>query len=147
MAYWLKYVGETESPLSVLWWTAAPEILTAVYFSARKYPKGVTVGNTLIYYAVGRGKIVGVATVMGLASEAFDRPKHWSLEKRRRFTWAMPVEIAFKCPCDARAPDVSEFYPYRLRQQSLLSLTDEQGEDMSAAIKSTERDWTIGAGT
>src|SRR4051794_31250135 len=126
MAYWLKYVGETESPLSVHWWTDAPEILTAVYFSARKNPKGVAVMDTLIYYAVKRKKLVGVATVMGPASRAFEPPKSWSLEKRRRFTWAMPVKIASKCRCDASAPDVSPFYPDRLRQQSLLDLTDKQ---------------------
>ena len=73
VSYFLKSVGISDEPLARDWWIVHPEIVDGVFFS--REPKPIAKGHTLIYYAVGRGCLCGVAEVLGAATRSFATPR------------------------------------------------------------------------
>src|SRR5687768_6785332 len=80
--YFLKSVGMAADALPVRWWEERLEIVENIYFN--REPKAISVGDTLIYYAVGSdGRLCGVAEVTGDASQDFHRPSLGRLNSAR----------------------------------------------------------------
>jgi hypothetical protein len=134
MAYFLKLLGLSDEGLPETWWKERPEIVTGVFFSKR--PRKIQRRDRLIYYAVGGSKrIVAEAEVMGEAAQDFESPPHWTPERRKQFSWRMPVRLLAKCPANDTAPLTSDYYEEAITGGSYRSLSDEQGERMSEAIR------------
>jgi hypothetical protein len=134
MAYFLKLLGLTEEGLPEVWWDDRRELCTGVFFSRR--PQKIRPGDRLIYYAVGGSKrVVAVAEVTDDASQEFESPPDWPPERRKRFSWRMPVRLLAQCPAGSSAPLISDYYEKAITGGSYRSLTDEQGRAMSEAIR------------
>ena len=80
-AVWLKAFGAQGSPIDEVWWKENdPDHLVDFPFR----PKSIKVGDLLVLYAAGTGKLVGVARVTD---------RWFRADRYERWPWAIPAEI------------------------------------------------------
>src|ERR1044072_6265670 len=123
----IKTIGQAGTPVPVNW-MADPgwnDRLASVVFP--KYPRSVTRGSRLVYYAAGRHRFCAVLEGVGdePTASGFDR---WPYELELRPLVAIPV--------DEYAPSLSDvgFDPLRLRRQSHVRLREDEYERIAAGI-------------
>lgn len=129
-ALFLKTIGQAGTPVPANWLSNPQwqDRLGSVVFP--KYPRSVTRGSRLIYYAAGKQRFCAVMEVVG------DEPTDSGLER-----W--PYELALRplvvIPVDALAPSLADvgFDPLRVRRQSHVRLTDSEYTNIVAAILAT----------
>lgn len=123
----LKTIGQAGVPVPANWMAnpAWSERLASVAFP--KYPRSVSRGSRLVYYAAGRQRFCAVLEVI------VDEPTASGLER-----W--PYELALRplvaIPVDEFAPSLEDvgFEPLRVRRQSHVRLTEAEYERITAAI-------------
>lgn len=123
----LKTIGQAGVPVPANWMTnpAWSDRLASVVFP--KYPRSVSRGSRLVYYAAGRQRFCAVLEVTE------DEPTASGLER-----W--PYELALRplvaIPVDEYAPSLEDvgFEPLRVRRQSHVRLTEDEYERIAAAI-------------
>jgi hypothetical protein len=126
----IKTIGHAGTPLPANWlaepkWQAR---LGSVVFP--KYPRSVSRGSRLIYYAAGKQRFCAVMEVIA------DGPTQSGLTR-----W--PYELALRpllvIPADEQAPSLADvdFDPLRVRRQSHLRLTDLEYRRIVDAILAT----------
>lgn len=123
----LKTIGHAGTPLPADW-LADPDWqdrLASVVFP--KYPRSVTRGSRLVYYAAGRQRFCAVVEVVG------DGPRDSGLE---RWPYEIAVRPLVAIPADENAPSLRDvgFDPLRVRRQSHVRLTREEYARIVKAI-------------
>jgi len=137
MRYFLKLLGLRKNGLPEIWWDVRTELKDGVFFSSK--PRKISIGDRLIYYAVGGSKrVVAEAEVIGEATQEFQPPPDWSPERQRQFSWRMPVQLLCKGPATDAAPRVADFYTKPITGGPYRGLTDAQGKAMAEAIRSAK---------
>lgn len=123
----LKTIGQAGSPVPSNWlahqgWNHR---LASVVFP--KYPRSVTRGSRLVYYAAGRQRFCAVLEVIA------DEPTPSGLE---RWPYELALRPLIAIPVDEYAPSLDDvdFDPLRVRRQSHVRLTDEEYTRIAKAI-------------
>ena len=132
----LKTIGHAGTPVPASW-MADPiwqRRLTSVVFP--KYPRSVSRGSRLVYYAAGKQRFCAVMEVIA------DEPTASGLAR-----W--PYELALRplvaIPADEHAPSLSsvEFDPLRVRRQSHIRLTEAEYSRIVDAIVAAAAETTL----
>jgi hypothetical protein len=97
-----------------------------------KYPRSVTNGSRLVYYAAGAQRLCAVAEVIA------DEPSQTGHE---RWPYELPVRMLVAIPADHNAPSLADvgFDPLRVRRQSHVRLNDREYAAMTKAIAAAVR--------
>jgi hypothetical protein len=128
----IKAFGQAGTPPPVNW-LADPnwqDRLASVVFP--KYPRSVSRGSRLIYYAAGRQRFCAVMEV--IADEPTDTG-------HRRWPYELALRPLVAIPADDNAPSLLDvrFNPLRLRRQSHVRLTNTEYDEIVAAIMHSVR--------
>jgi hypothetical protein len=98
----LKLIGLSDDPLPAEWWEKRPEIVDGIWLSAQT--DAIERGDILVYYAVGSGRLGGVAEVLyAPATERRAQLPNWPAKRREKPCWWMPVQMLHKIVADASA--------------------------------------------
>jgi hypothetical protein len=141
---WFKLVGATESQVADDWDQKEPHNFTMVYFPWNKPPRHVCRSDRIVLYAVGAGAL--------MATQIVDAPPR--LKQRRgpirssenRWPHSIEVRTLRYCSPLATAPklreaalDFAKHYSKRFRNGSHWQITDEEYEQLAAAIDASGR--------
>jgi len=124
MSAWLKPIGggsgQTPENWYVEWW----DVLDMACFPRRP---SVRVGDFLVYYAAGLGRICGIVKVNSAPIQG-RFPEKWTEENRKRWPWSVGVELRLAIPANDLAPTLGDIDVRTLsvRRQSHIALTREQ---------------------
>lgn len=135
----IKTFGQAGTPVPANW-LSNPEWqdrLGSVVFP--KYPRSVSRGSRLIYYAAGKQRFCAVMEVVG------DEPTESGLDR-----W--PYELALRplvvIPADEQAPSLADvgFDPLRVRRQSHIRITEIEYRGivdaiLASATRTTQLPW------
>jgi hypothetical protein len=119
--YWLKSVGSSDDQQLDDWPDTAPQELHEVHFPNKGTP-GVRVGDYLVYYASGQGRIIGIAEVfMPPTKDSGEERWPWRCEVRPRI-----ISRIHRSPSlDVISGPDKNIRP-SVRQQSHVTLTEDQ---------------------
>jgi hypothetical protein len=122
--YWLKSIGSSDDPQAADWVVSAPQELTEVHFPDAGKPS-VAVGDYLVYYASGTGRIVGIVEVQ--SAPTYDSPE-------TQWPWRVAVKAHLILgSIDERAPRLESVLlpPHTTKsvmQKSHIALSDDEYE-------------------
>jgi len=126
-ALFVKTFGHAGTPVPTNWMAMAPwqDRLATVWFP--KYPRSVSRGSRLVYYAAGRQRFCAVVEV--IADEPTDTGND-------RWPYQLAVRPFVAIAADDHAPSLADvgFDPLRVRRQSHIRLTEEEYDRIVEAI-------------
>ena len=130
MAAWLKMIGTSDWRLEDEWLVGRSDLLHRVRFARHRRPSGVSLGDSLVFYAAGWEVLFGVAVVES------DQPVLVEAPGEERWPWTLDVSVPLVCPVLSLAPHLSEIGvpSTSVRQQSHIELTDAQFARAVAAL-------------
>lgn len=122
---WLKSVGTTPEPLPDEWGNALdgrPDVGVNIGYPTRRKPR-VKVGDRLVYYGTGHGRLFAVAVVTDEPYLTQPGDEHYD----PKFAWRTPVRILRCVPRISDGPKLTELSVQRnmnlvVRQQSHVTL-------------------------
>ncbi|MGI8862966.1 MAG: hypothetical protein ACR2JH_00975 [Solirubrobacteraceae bacterium] len=123
----VKTFGHAGTPVPANWMAMAPwqDRLATVWFP--KYPRSVSRGSRLVYYAAGRQRFCAVVEVIA------DEPTDTGSD---RWPYQLAVRPLVAIAADDYAPSLADvgFDPLRVRRQSHIRLTEEEYHRIVEAI-------------
>jgi hypothetical protein len=126
----IKSIGHAGNSVPANWMSNETwqDRLRSVIFP--KYPRSVSRGSQLIYYAAGTRRFCAVLEVTS------DEPKPTTEGNAERWPYQLEVRPLVAIPADENAPSLEDvgLDPLRLRRQSHIRLTDEEYDRISSAV-------------
>jgi hypothetical protein len=132
MGAWLKAIGGGYGQTPENWEVEWRDLLDIACFPRRP---SVRVGDYLVYYASGLGRICGIVKVNSPPLEG-RFPNSWTEENKKRWPWSVGVELRLAIPANDRAPRLADVGVSNLsvRRQSHIALSPEQFSKAATAL-------------
>jgi hypothetical protein len=129
MQWWLRNHGSAQRPHTRDDWRAGGPLWDTVGFPLTKRPSARG-GDRMLYHAVGSSRMFGDGLIFALSEVTSDEPFLDHRPERRRWPWALEVEVLVELPLLSMGVRLREIgkTPRSLSQHSYIRLTPEQGE-------------------
>jgi hypothetical protein len=141
---WFKLVGATGDPAAEDWEHEEPDNFTEIRFPWNKPPTDVWSPGRIVLYAVERGVLMATQTIDGAPSINQRRGPTGSLTNR----WPHTIKVKTHRYCSPLtsapelrtvAPEFAEKYSKRFRQGSHWRITDDEYQQLAAAVERAGR--------
>jgi hypothetical protein len=134
--WWVRNNGSAQSPHTRDDWRARGPLWDTVGFPLSKRPSA-RAGDRMLYHAVGSSRMFGDGVLFALARVTSEEPFLDHRPERRRWPWALEVELLVEVPLLSMGVELREIgvAVRSLGQHSYIRIGAGQGERAEALLR------------